>query len=1222
MKSVSGFKKFLIISVVVFITVFGWHAYLLATISAETRKEAASDEIVEKVNLLLLNISGYKNYQGTLQEQWNHHVSDINQILEQHPHLKAAVKRDFSAFTAVMESGVENNSGHEARIQLLKAQDGYIDELLTNLSLFSRSTSNELMNLKRISSVLQLFLLFISLTLFLFYFYSFHSGYESSRILLQNALKKMKTNEEIISFRKEAENKVEGELKSQINELITGLHYKLEEKDKELKNKTELLSLVVEHLPLGLAVSTLKGKELKIANKKFSEFFSLESDHPEQGNSHFDDFNPKKHNINEMFPESGFHPPKIPVDYKNQIVIDKKGDAKKLEIKRVPVPSQDLLISIIKNNTELHKKEKALEDNQRFSEVIFETDSVGFALLDNNGCFQKLNNRFCKIYGYTKEELIGQHFSLLLPPEDKAYQTRAFRKKVASGNVGESIHQETKVVRKNGEFRSVLSNSEAFLSKELEGFIYSVIDVTETSTEKGKMLAAIEGGGLGTWNINLETGYNEVNEEWAKMLGYKKFEISPTKEFFESLIHPEDQPAFQRSVQAILQGRQTSFYQEMRLKCKNGEFKWVLNSGKVIKRDSKGRVLLMAGSHVDIDRVKKKELELLSTGERLRRAQEMGMVGDWELETATETFSCSAMVYRIFGRRKNASALELKEVIGQFHHSSALKFRRAIKKLLEDKSSVSMEGDIFLPDGKLKHLRIIAVPILDANYEVSRVMGIFQDVTSIKIAQSKLETTNKRLQLLSDNIPGGLIQFRVNGNLPPQVLYLSKGAEKIWNLSREEAFSGNGKHLFQNIHPRDHNYIRRSLQVASKRLERLSIIWRTLSETGDISWHHGIGIPTKNKDATITWNALVLDVTEKKLAENKLREQEEFMQVLTRHASDAIIACDLSGKVKYVNQTLMDWAGSPDLSLAPKNWPQVYHLYSVDDDRHLKPSELSLFRALETGKAYKHEFLIKKPGKPVRYVQSNGSALKDASGNRIGAMVVLRDMTQRVQQEIEVSNASIKAREKERSKIASEIHDGITQSLSVVAMNMKNLRYDYNELSSSESYNRALDYLNNVIDQSRSLAHAIMPSSIKDFGLIEAVRELVEQSSSGSKKNISFEHTEYRKMASGKELHIFRIIQEGLGNALKHSEAENIQIRLFFEEDFVRGTLQDDGKGFDVKKSYHKQGIGLISMRDRIKKMKGKFRVFSGKGTVISFKIPVKYKEESNEETSTHFYSR
>lgn len=1225
MKSISIFKKFLIISGVLVLTVIWWELYFLASIHREVKKEMASDEIVEKINLLVLNLSGYKNYEGEFKEQWDTQVGSINSILAEHPHLKARIKRDFGKFTKAYEEEFikkPNNEDSTAPLLFMESNQEYIEAILAQLKIYSEDTTSDLMILRGISSALQILLFVICISLLIYYFHSFHIGYENSMLLLQRALKKMETNEEITSYKQQVGKRIDGELREQINELLTGLHYKIEEKDRELQNNKDLLLLLIKYLPIGLAISSLNDKKIKITNTEFSEIYGFEPKHLDEINSSVVSSNNKKTGYNRVLPENDSHPPNIPVNYKNQIVVDKNGIPKNIEIQRIPVPNQDLLISIVTNNTELLKTEKARENTKRFLEVLFETDSLGLSLLDREGCFLRVNQRFCKIYKYTKEELIGKHFSELLPREDKEFFTRAFKDQVSKKSPEGPGMKEYKVVRKDGETRDVLSNSEPFITEELHGTIYSIIDITETKTEKGKMMAAIEGGSLGAWNIDFDYGTKEVNEEWATMLGYNKFEIPSTIKFFESLIHPQDLSSFKRSVDSVLTGSQGSFSLELRLRCKNGQYKWILDSGKVIKRDSQGRVLLMAGSHVDIDKVKRKELELLSTGERLRRAQEMGMVGDWELDLATGNLACSSMVYRIFGRRKDNSILSLDDITGQFHHNSSKKFKNAIERLTSDKSSISMDGDVFLPDGKIKYLRIIAVPILGEDREVTRVLGIFQDITSIKVAQERFETANKRLQLLSDNIPGGLIQFRVNGNLPPQILYLSKAAENIWNLSREEAFLGNGEHLFKNIHPQDHNYIKRSLQVATKKLTRLSLHWRTISNNGALKWHHGIGIPTKNPDSTVTWNALVLDVTEKKIAENKLREQEEYMQVLTRHASDGIIACDLEGKVQFVNQTLKDWAGPQEEDVAPKNWPQKYHLYSIDGDRHLKVSELSLFRALETGKVYKQEFLIKRPGTPVRYVQSNGSALKDATGNRIGAMVMLRDITQKVQQEVEVSNATIRAREKERTKIASEIHDGITQSLSVVAMNMKNLRYDYKELNKSDSYKKALDYLNEVIDQSRSLAHTIMPNSIKDFGLIEAVQELVEQSCSGSKKEISFEHTEYRRIASSKELHIFRVIQEGLGNAIKHSEGTKIKIRLFFEDDHIKGSLEDNGKGFDVKKSYLKQGIGLISMRDRVKKLSGKFRVYSRKGTVIWFQVPVKYKKETNEEANTHFYSR
>ena len=1210
------FRKVLITSVIVVLAVIGWHLYFFSLLTAEIKREEATTATIEKINALVLSLSGYKTID---KDHWNTQVLLIKTNLDQNSHLKVAIGEDFERFHYNYEKEFGQDSINlvpSDQLLFLSSNNELIENILSQLKSVSEKSSAELITLEKISSGFQVLLFIILLALMIRSFYFFRRFYESSRLLLQRTLNDTESGDQIQSNLKPNDNQSLELSSANINELISDLHKKLKEKDILLKDNKSIISLLIKHFPEGLALSTISTKKIITTNERFFEIYGFKPKYLHEINPAFTAFKNKKFSAKQVLPERDQHPPKNAVKYKNQIIVDKDGTSKNIDIERIPVPENDLLISIIKNNSGLLELEKALTESQKFSKVIFETNSIGYSLVSNDGIILKANRTYCEIYGFTESELIGQHFSLLIPRQDKDFYIKVFnnRKKQISQQM-----REYKVVRKNGEIRAVVSSSEYLELDDLTGTLYSVIDITDTSMEEGKMMAAIEGGELGTWNINLQTGHNEVNEQWAAMLGYKKFEILPTIQFFESLIHPEDLPSFINTKASILSGEKTSFNKEIRLKCKNGDYKWVLDAGKVIKNNLKGQPILMAGSHIDIDKVKKKEFELLNTSDRLRRAQEMGMVGDWELELKSGSFNCSAMVFRILGIKKRE--IKFEEMIGHFHTLTVSKFKESLDKLIESKSSLTMEGEVFPLHGTKKTIRIIAIPILNDKNEVFKVMGIFQDITSIKLTENRLENTRNHLQLLSDNIPGGLFQLRVNGNLPPRVLYLSKGAENIWNLSREEVYSGNGDHLLQFIHPKDQNLIKKSLLLATKRLERLNIQWRTISNDGKVMWYQCTGTPITNPDNTITWNTLILDITDKKIAENKIKEQDEYMHVLTRHASDAIIACDLSGKVKFINHTLRDWIGYPATTIKPEDWPRAYHLFSIEEDRYLSVSEFSLFKALKTGKTIKQDFIIRPPGKPIRYVQSNGSAINDPSGKRIGAMVVLRDMTQKVQKELEISNAIITAKEKERTKIAAEIHDGITQALGVVAMNMKNLRYDFTALNSSEKYNNALNYLNNVIDQSRILAHTIMPNSIKDFGLIEAVHELVEQSSTGSNKKINFEHTEYRRLPGNKELHIFRVIQEGLGNALKHSEAHTIQIRLFFEEDNVRGSLQDDGKGFDIRKNYLKQGIGLISMRDRIKKMKGQFRIFSGKGTIIWFKIPVKYKEEENEKASTHFYS-
>ncbi|MEG9328451.1 PAS domain S-box protein [Salinimicrobium catena] len=991
---------------------------------------------------------------------------------------------------------------------------------------------------------------------------------------------------------------------------------------KDVKDKKQAIYKIIENLPLGFVVSNLVDKKVLISNKELGQIYGFQPEYLDEVNSYH--IYPQNE---EIAKEKGYPDDISPADIvmpqekKGQIIFNRKGQYQTVDLKRIPLKKEKLLVTLVSNVSELTEKEEELAASERISRFIFDTAGVGLTLVDDKGVIVRVNKTFCEIYGYSEEELVGEHFALLLPEEKRKLFANVYNKKMKKMTTQSSSLQEVQVIKKSGEILDVLSTSRTVFDHHFKGTIYSVLDVTEIRTDHGKLEAAVEGGKLGTWNINMQTGHNEVNHHWAEMLGYKKAEISPNIEFFHTLLHPDDRDEFFRGVERINRGEQDSFTKELRLKCKDGAYKWILDSGVVLKRDAQGKPLLMAGAHVDIDEMKKAQLEIISHSDRLRRAQEMGLVGDWELDMETDTFSCSSMIFRIFGRRKEQD-FSYENFLNLFESSSTGKIRKQIHQAIKEQTIFSHDAKIYWEDGTSKYLKMLAVPVLGPQGKVVKMSGILQDVTSVKTTKDTLKETTKRLQVLSDNIPGGLLQFKMKKYFPPQILYLSRGAEKIWGVSRERALEGDSDVLLEHIDSVDKVRLIRSLLVASKRLERINITWRTIEKSGEIRWHQGVGIPSKNEDNSLTWNALVLDITDKKKSESKIKEQEEYMQVLTQHASDAIIACDEKGNIRFVNNTLRNWLDHIDMNLPPKERAKFYHLYSIEHDRLLKPSELSLFQALEGGKVVNHEFIIKHPGKNIRYVQANGSALYGSSGEKVGAMVVLRDITERVQKELEVSNATLKAREKERSKIAAEIHDGITQSLSVVAMNLKNLRFDYKELESSQNYEKAIGYLQGVIEQSRSLAHQIMPTSIQDFGLVEAVQELVAQCSIGSKKKIGFEYTGYGRVRKAKELHIYRVIQEGLGNALKHSGAGDIRIRMHFGKDHIRVTLKDDGKGFDAAKNYVHNGIGLLSMRDRIKKLNGRFRIFSGKnGTVVWFKVPVGKYIEENEKAYTNFYS-
>lgn len=363
--------------------------------------------------------------------------------------------------------------------------------------------------------------------------------------------------------------------------------------------------------------------------------------------------------------------------------------------------------------------------------------------------------------------------------------------------------------------------------------------------------------------------------------------------------------------------------------------------------------------------------------------------------------------------------------------------------------------------------------------------------------------------------------------------------------------------------------------------------------------------PIRQDGKTVGVSCFARDITDKVIARKKLKEREEYLEVLTNHASDAIIACDEGGYLQYYNETMKKWCGNeepvPDLT----EWPEKYGLYTVDENRLLKKEELSIVKALREEKLRNYEFVIKRRDAYKRYIQANGSALYNAENRKIGAMVVLRDITDRMDQDIQTSNKIISTLEDERASIASELHDGITQLLGIVSMNLKNFALEHPEIKDNARIKNAREQLHNAIESSRSMAHRIMPKSIQDFGLVISIQELVDDLRKSNAIDVEFTYNEDNRLPIEIELNVYRIIQEAIKNTIKHAEASQLNIHLNFAGKRLKARVRDNGCGFNPEETNY-LGIGLRTMKYRAKKLNAKFNIHtSSKGTIIDIDIPV-----------------
>lgn len=203
-----------------------------------------------------------------------------------------------------------------------------------------------------------------------------------------------------------------------------------------------------------------------------------------------------------------------------------------------------------------------------------------------------------------------------------------------------------------------------------------------------------------------------------------------------------------------------------------------------------------------------------------------------------------------------------------------------------------------------------------------------------------------------------------------------------------------------------------------------------------------------------------------------------------------------------------------------------------------------------------------------------------------------------------ITEAVIQAQEKERSIIGLELHDNINQVLTTVKLHNEMIMEGLGD--PKVLLTRASGYLQNCINEIRSLSKRLSAPTLGKIRLEDSVKDLVDSINSTSKIRITHEVSGFSEQPLKQELHIglYRILQEQLNNVLKHAEAQHVSVALRQEAGKIRLTIIDDGKGFSLGKD--SQGIGLMNMQTRAESLNGSFALTTnpGKGCRVEVVLP------------------
>lgn len=205
----------------------------------------------------------------------------------------------------------------------------------------------------------------------------------------------------------------------------------------------------------------------------------------------------------------------------------------------------------------------------------------------------------------------------------------------------------------------------------------------------------------------------------------------------------------------------------------------------------------------------------------------------------------------------------------------------------------------------------------------------------------------------------------------------------------------------------------------------------------------------------------------------------------------------------------------------------------------------------------------------------------------------------------ELLHSILVTQEEERKRIAQDLHDDISSKLNIVSLNSHLLTA--NNLSKTEIEEISTNIINlttKALDNSRRIAHDLLPPVLEKFGLHAGIEELCFEINSSKSIEIEYKNNvDFNEADIFKHLHVFRIVQELFNNSIKHGKPTKINLSFEGKNGFVYCKFSDNGKGFDLKKIENQKGLGMKNIESRISFLGGDINIHSevDKGTQVAF---------------------
>jgi PAS domain S-box-containing protein len=536
-----------------------------------------------------------------------------------------------------------------------------------------------------------------------------------------------------------------------------------------------------------------------------------------------------------------------------------------------------------------------------------------------------------------------------------------------------------------------------------------------------------------------------------------------------------------------------------------------------------------------------------------------------------------------------------------------------VDSVMQTKKPVVVEHLCHDKTGQAKHVEVHAYPVFNESGDVTGVIEYWLDVTERKQATDMLQRSEERYALAQRVANIGSWDW----DIVTDKLVWSEQIEPMFGFA-PGAFPGTFEAFLDCVHPDDRSFVQQSVEQCLSAKKDYKLEHRIVRPDGTVRWVSETGAVIRDGvDKPVRMVGLVQDITEMELAQQQIASLARFLS----ENPNPVIRISADGNILYANASgnvlLEDW-GCRDSRKAPQSWRQYFA--RILDSRNSEELEVTVGDVVydltvtpipEAGyvNVYGNEITGRKQAEEDlrRYREHLEELVQERTEELTLTNEQLRqEIEQRKKLEREILNIS----EQEQRRIGQELHDSLGQQLTGIAFMTRVLEQKLAKKSVPEAADVAevLKLVNQAAGQARGLAKGLHPVDLDRGSLVSSLQELASSTQQlfGIKCSFNYDGKIELKQAQT-AVHLYRIAQEAVTNAIKHGRARKIQIKLTRADNRAVLIIENDGRDFPAEFEKRGTGMGLQIMDHRVDLIAGELTVRRGPrgGTVVTCSFPI-----------------